>query len=813
MKYLSLLTIFADEITDSIWAGIARFIMYIPNLIFLFVDAIVYSVLAYAYKLFEIMARLNYSSIQSWFKPILSNIENLTIVVVMFAIGYALISYLINPDKINDKKIGGTALIKNIAIAGILFIAKDVFFPLMDETTFLLIGAPEGYTYNRSILEQFGVTNDGGQGLIANVIYGNNGSGSDEETTDFGTSLAVNTLHVFLHSKYSGTVVDKAYQDAMEGKDFSLMGITAGFRHIEIFLENGKEGTIEYKYPVLSTLVGLFLVYTLGTIAIELGIRALKLIMLEVLAPIAIVTIIKDGWDAKIWKNWWSVYWKTYLDVFLRVASMYLIVGLIAKVFNNVSDLITDSVNSGSFTTYIVMIVIIIAGFKLAKELPKFIDDIFGSHLASNNKDGFKNFLKGIGTGLTTATGAAVGGIGGVATGIAASKANGLSAPAGAWNAVKGGIGGAVAGSKGKKISDHINNINKHKEGLRSSAETMKDRGGTLRSNMGYSFRNATGLNYAGQQKVKKAIKAEDTRTQGVKEHIRDDYQAAQNNTALDTQVANQTYQQARNTATVNAGTAAQTYQTSLQGIQARIAQENNDYTNTSQAIASNISTENSNHATAMTQYDTEISSRQTAIETANNNISSHKQKITDLENKVTANSYVDTVDDKGQTITAEQQRNNDKNEAIKLMKEVETFESDVKTYSEQITSIQSKKVVEKERHEREITRLSSEQTAERDRHESAIERLKSDEETAKATYEADMRQIENVEAQAKNDYETEMQRIQAREREDTRDYNQRIAAEEEQHNINVTGKDRYGQKVRGVTGLNDQMKHYGGKK
>lgn len=476
MKYLTLLTVFADEITDSIWAGIARFIMYIPNLIFLFVDAIVYSVLAYAYKLFEIMARLNFMSIKIWFDPILSNIKQLTIVVVMFAIGYALIRYLINPDKISDQKVGGMALIKNIAIAGVLFIAVEVFFPLMNEVTFLLIGAPEGYTYS-SVLEQFGVTNDGGQGLIANVIYGNNGSDSDEETTDFGTSLAVNTLHVFLHSKYSGTVVDKAYQDAMEGKDFSLMGITAGFTHIEIFLENGKEGTIEYKYPVLSTLVGLFLVYTLGTIAIELGIRALKLIMLEVLAPIAIVTIIKDGWDAKIWKNWWSVYWKTYLDVFLRVASMYLIVGLIAKVFNNVSDLITDSVNTGSFTTYIVMIVITIAGFKLAKELPKFIDDIFGSHLASNNKDGLKNFLKGIGTGLGTAAGVTAG----VATGVTSGISNKAGVLGTTWNALKGGVSGGVAGSKGKGIADTMKKISENNKANITRAQAIGRQGGGLR--------------------------------------------------------------------------------------------------------------------------------------------------------------------------------------------------------------------------------------------------------------------------------------------------------------------------------------------
>ena len=506
MKYLTLLTIIADGVFGDILKEILKILMYIPNLLFLVVDGIIYSVLAYAYKLFEIMARLNFMSIKTWFDPILENIKQLTIVVVMFAIGYALINYLINPDKINDGKIGGMALIKNIAIAGVLFIAVEVFFPLMNETTFLLIGAPEGYTYS-SVLEQFGVSNDGGPGLIANVIYGKS---SNEEQEDFGKILSLRTLNTFLHSKYGASVLDKVYREAYEGKDFNLMGITAGFKDIEVFEEDGTpKGSIEYKYPVLSSIVGLFIIYILVTISIELGIRALKLIILEILAPIAIVTIIKDGWDAKVWKNWLSVYWKTYADVFLRVASMYMVVGLISKVFNNVSDLLSSSVKSGSFTTYIVMIIIVIAGFKLAKELPKFIDSILGSKLAENNKNGFGNFLKGIGTGLAATTGAAVGGIGSIGTALGAAKANNLSAPAAAWNALKAGIGGAVAGSKGKKISDHINNINKHKEGVRTNAETMAARGGDLGSNFGYSLRSATGLNYVGQKRTERAIKAE----------------------------------------------------------------------------------------------------------------------------------------------------------------------------------------------------------------------------------------------------------------------------------------------------------------
>ena len=482
--------------------ALEKIVFAIPNLIFLTLDGIVYSVLGYAYKLFELMSRLNLSTFKTWFDPIIENISALIIVVAIFAVGYALINYLINPDKVSDQKIGGMALIKNIAIAAVLLIIYNEFFKTMDDVTFLLIGAPEGTSYSSEIFEAFGIENDGSPGLISNVVYGSNSSSSDEETVDFGVSLAVNTLNIFLHSKGTGTVVDQAYREAIEGKNFGLMKITAAFMNIESFLNDSSTGEVQYRFPILSTVVGLFIVYMLVTISIELGIRALKLIILELLAPIAIITIIKDGMEAKMWKNWWSVFWKTYADIFIRVASMYIVVGIISRAWKNIADLFVNSATSGDFTQYLLLVMIIVAGFKLAKELPGFIDSILGSKLADNNKNGFKNFLGGLAGGL-------VGGIGGVATGIATSKANGLSAAAGAWNAIKGGVGGAVAGSKGQKISDHINNINKHKEGLRTSAETMATRGGTLRSNMAYQFREKTGLNYAGQKRTEKAIKAE----------------------------------------------------------------------------------------------------------------------------------------------------------------------------------------------------------------------------------------------------------------------------------------------------------------
>ena len=505
MLIATIMTLFADGIWDNIGDKIGEWASTIFSFIFLAIDGVTYSALAYSYKLFELMARMNFSSLLNWFAPIMQRINSLILVVVMFVLGYSLIVYLINPDKIQDKKIGGVALIKNIAIASVLLIIYKSVFISISDATFLLIGAPDGYQYNteEGIGAIFDLKNDGSPGLIQNLIFGSSDN-AEEEQEDFASSFAVNVLKIFLDDKGStATILDDTYRNVITGKDFNFMPIVGAAYEINFF---DSSGNVKYEYPIISTLVGLYLIYTIVTIAIEIGVRAFKLVILEILAPIAIITIIYGGWEAKIWKNWLSVFGKTFFDIFMRVGIMFFVVAFINTAWGRIGELFSyEELSMTGFTSFLLTILIVISGFKLAKELPKFLDNILGTKLAENNKSGFTNFLGGL-----------AGGIAGVATGIGAAKALGLSAPMGAFNALKGGITGAASGSKGQKISEHINNIGKNRDSIRSGAETMKSRGGTLGSNLGYGLRQVSGANYAGQKRTEAAIKDENDRYAGL---------------------------------------------------------------------------------------------------------------------------------------------------------------------------------------------------------------------------------------------------------------------------------------------------------
>lgn len=482
----------------SLLGDIGSWLLLPLNFIFLTIDGIVYSLVAYSYKLFMLMAKLNFNSMLTWFSPIISRVNTLIAVLVMFVIAYNLIQYLINPDKASDRNSGGVAIIKNIAIAALLLIVYNFAFSLINEFTFILVGAPDGYKYS-ALFDTFGVENtDGDPGLIQRLILGS-GSNS-EEINDFGNTLAVGTLNIFLHGNEENvnleevtdsSYIGKIYSIALSNKNsFNMMFVTAAAPEV------GR--SVEYKWPIISTAVGAYLVYTIVTISIAIGVRAFKLVALQVLAPIAIVTIIKDGTGGRVWKAYLSVLGKTYIDVFIRVAAMLFTTAFISVAWRNIGTLYTTDENS--VTKFLLLILVIVAGFKFAKDLPAFIDSVFGSKLAENNKNGFKNFATG-------ALGFAAGGISGFASGLSSAKANGLSGRAAFFNAMRSGVQGSSSGAKAKSIKDAFKNAGDASSIGRKNAESMKAHGGRISDEIRYGFGEMTGANYRNDAIVNSDIK------------------------------------------------------------------------------------------------------------------------------------------------------------------------------------------------------------------------------------------------------------------------------------------------------------------
>lgn len=426
----------------------------------LYIDGVVYSLVAYSYKVFMLMAQLNFNVVYAWVSPLIDRIKAIIMVLIMFKLGYSLIQYMINPDKLSDNTIGGAALLKNIAWCSALLISYTFIFSVMNELSLLIIGVPKGYEFT-TLKEIADVTTDGQEndaGLIARFIFGTQA----DDMGDFGKYLATTTLQVFLHGKDNQTsAVENIYSRQLNEdiNSFDLTKITD--------VVSALDKTVEYKYPIISTAMAIYLIWSIIKLSIEIGVRMFKLIVLQIMAPVAIVSIIDKGFNAKPWKAFVDTYWKTWIDAFIRVGSLFLVTAFISKFWTDRSALFPDV---DGFTRYIVLLIVIFAAYRFAQLLPKFIDGIFGHSLSENNSKGFGKVLGGIaGFGLGAASGLFTGAIGGA--GVAGTLGN----------IVSGGVSGANAGRKGDSVASFFKNQASNNQANRDRAARIANQGGGLR--------------------------------------------------------------------------------------------------------------------------------------------------------------------------------------------------------------------------------------------------------------------------------------------------------------------------------------------
>ena len=99
MNILSIIGIFSSMFN----IGAADWISEIFNKALLFFDGFAYTMLAYSFKLFQLMCTLNFNSLQGLISPVLTNIKALVMVFVVYKLGISLINFMLNPDEAAKK--------------------------------------------------------------------------------------------------------------------------------------------------------------------------------------------------------------------------------------------------------------------------------------------------------------------------------------------------------------------------------------------------------------------------------------------------------------------------------------------------------------------------------------------------------------------------------------------------------------------------------------------------------------------------------------------------------------------------------------
>lgn len=428
------------------------------------IDKLVFSLLSWIIEgIFNLSSlAVNVDFVQSIYK----RIYIILAIFMVFKLTFSFLKYLVSPDAMTDKEQGVGKLAARVVTMVVMLIA----FPI-------LVFQPVKGMGNRTILQ---ILQDGVVKTLPRIILGTKiderkDSSSEINAKSNGEQLALSMLKSFYYPSVcpGGAAEDKKYENecnsyfqggtgsvqmeiASEGIWSGGTGITE-IKSLSDFEESVKEQLAKssdkayawnYMWP-LTTITGILLIVIMLGISIDVAVRAFKLIILQMMAPIPIMSYIdpkasKDG----AFNAWLKSFVSTYIDLFVKLGTVYLILLLAQALF---SDQLFAKTDFKGLSFLYVRVFLIIGLFQFAKSAPKFIKDALG---IKDNGGGFMDSLKTLGAAAGLAGGAVVGGIGGMASGIAAAKASGSKNPLTYLNKFVGGglagIGrGGIHGAKG----------------------------------------------------------------------------------------------------------------------------------------------------------------------------------------------------------------------------------------------------------------------------------------------------------------------------------------------------------------------------
>ena len=152
--------------------------------------------------------------------------------------------------------------------------------------------------------------------------------------------------------------------------------LTGGiYKALSFFGLTGKTKFVFSYMPIVSTVVGIIFIAIMISFTVDIAVRAIKLAVLRIIAPIPIISYMdpngsKDGG----FNSWVKTLTQTYLDLFIRLASVYFVIYIIQDMIANgiYMNKTHDVVGILSF------IFICIGLFYFAKEAPKFLQQAIG---------------------------------------------------------------------------------------------------------------------------------------------------------------------------------------------------------------------------------------------------------------------------------------------------------------------------------------------------------------------------------------------------------------------------------------------------
>ena len=324
---------------------------------------------------------------------LLTNVYVFIGVVVFFRLAMLIIKYLMNPEMISDEKAGVNSLIKRVIIGMCGIIAIPTIFEKATELQAAII--------NDQIIQQIIIPSD----MI---------DATSNKAAEGGKFIGTYVFAGFINpSTKASKDIKKEYTVALERGDLSSIDFNSGgFLGI---------GYTDYDYSyfyLVSTFVLAYVLYLMIKYCLDIVVRFFKLLLYQLMAPIAMVEYMINGSENGAFKSWKSAVLSTYFMLFVRVLAIWFVVFVMTLMSGEYSVYSDTTLLADNDYLLRALIIIGLLGFMM--DLPKLVGNIFGLDLEQESSatgvlKSFGGVLKGVGMGALTMGGAAAGGAFGAA--------------------------------------------------------------------------------------------------------------------------------------------------------------------------------------------------------------------------------------------------------------------------------------------------------------------------------------------------------------------------------------------------------------
>lgn len=404
--------------------------------LFGWLDSVAYFLFSTVMQLiFDLVSVTSNPAFNNFYDNIHSRIYAVLAIYMLFKITISLLTYLVNPDSATDKERGVGKMATRVIVSLVMLIGFPAAFQFINRIQPHILEA-----IPRIILGTETVTStDTGEIVDSSDLGGQMGS--------TGKKIAFDTYNGVW---FNNNCADGDYDNCFAYKDEDGMAtVEVAVEHINDPAD-GDSSSYKYNYfPLIGFVVGIVMTIILLGYCVDISIRVFKLIILQIIAPIPIISYIdpkssKDGAFSK----WIKMVSSVYLDLFIKMAIIYFVLLVI-------NELVTSGTimkvaigmfgQDGIVRASMVLIALIVGLLFFAKDAPKFIADALGVKMDENGK------LFG-GLGKIMAAGAI--GAGAIGSGIAsgrssylADEANNKNHNAGRWlKNIGAGLVGAASG-------------------------------------------------------------------------------------------------------------------------------------------------------------------------------------------------------------------------------------------------------------------------------------------------------------------------------------------------------------------------------